>query len=524
MCGGYRVPLVSTAEPGERRKALLVIHGIGNQPPLRVLGAFVQGLSRAMGALRRPVDADSGAAADPARPQALLVRVAGKARPVVRMTLDPPATDQVDVYEYHWAEHAVGGMSAAATFVWLLEVVVAGLDFRRQVPFLLAGAGGGRVWPLLLRQLLQVAGLAAVAGALLVAVLVVSARAGEVLAAIRRAAGLLPELPSVPQAAALVLLVCLVAAVMVLAHDLVIASWEARRARAASSSGGRHPGSKAEADGVPEVWSGMYAPAATRWAVPGMITLFMVVVAAALTSRLVAPQLSDYGTVVATLLREPGVSVALGAVAAVAVARSLLLSHVSDIALYVTSDRLSTRARTRRAILDEGEELLLGLLERGYDGVYVAGHSLGSVVALDLLDRLARREAVGQDTRLRHVRGLLTFGSPLDKVAYFFRQRPAEGEAVRAQLLTFLHGVRRRPDMRDYGPYLLQSPPAPFETLDWLQVHAPGDLLSDRLIHYRVNRRLVLLRFNPLTAHNAYWRDERFYAGALAWLQGAEAP
>ena len=222
---------------------------------------------------------------------------------------------------------------------------------------------------------------------------------------------------------------------------------------------------------------------------------------------------------VLTLLAEPAVSVAAFAVAVLAITRSLLLSHVSDVSLYVTSDRLSSRARTRRAILDEGEELLLDLLDSGYEGVYVAGHSLGSVISLDLLDRLARRHAVGQSLPLARLKGLLTFGSPLDKVAYFFRQRPAEGEAVRAQLLNLLHGVRRRPDMRDYGPYMLVKHEPPFEHIDWLQVHAPGDLLSDRLIHYRVNRRVVLAQFNPLTAHNSYWRDDRFYDAALTWLR-----
>lgn len=417
---------------------------------------------------------------------------------------------ELDVIEYHWAEHAVGGMSAAATFVWLLEVVAAGLDFRRQVPFLMAGARPGRAWPLVLRQLLQVASLAAAAAGLLVALLFVLARAGEALAALKGAAGALPELPSWPQAAALVLLLCLVAALLVLAYDLLFARLEARmvrRADAAWSMAGSG-------------WSGLYGPAATRWSAPGLAVLLLTLVGALLLAHYLRPVLAAYGAVVLTLLAEPSLALAVAALAALLVGRSLLLSHVADIALYVTSDRASARARTRRAILDEGEGLLRDLLNGGYDAVYVAGHSLGSVVALDLLDRLARSNAAGANTDLARLRGLLTFGSPLDKVAYFFRQRPAEGESVRAQLLNRLHGVRRRADMRDHGPYALGPQGQAFEHVDWLQVHAPGDLLSDRLIHYRVDRRLVLRRYNPLTAHNVYWRDDRFYAGALAWLRG----
>ncbi len=495
---------VLTDQQGKRRKALLVIHGIGDQPPLRALGAFVQGLWR---------QARPGMPGEPeaaAAPTAVIVHLAGRSRPLVRLPSSVLGEHELDVVEYHWAEHAVGGMSAGATFGWLLEVVVAGLDFRRQVPFLLAGTSRAAALPLVLRQLLQVAGLAGVASALLVAGLLVGARAGEAWRATRAAVSALPELPTLPVVAALVALFCLVAALLVLGYDLFIARQEARRVRKAHASMG-----SAEA-----AWDGMYAPAAARWSAPGWAVLVAALTGAAWLAHWLRPVLAEYGVALGTLLAEPGVSVGLAALATLLVVRSLLLSHVADIALYVTSDRLSSRARTRRAILDEGEALLRDLLAADYDGVYLAGHSLGSVVALDLLDRMARSGAAGQQEELARVSGLLTFGSPLDKVAYFFRQRPAEGETVRAQLLDRLHGVRRRADMRDHGPYVMAAHEQPFEHVDWLQVHAPGDLLSDRLNHYRVSRRLVLPRYNPLTAHNSYWRDERFFEGALAWLRG----
>lgn len=493
-----------TDQPGKRRKALLVIHGIGNQPPLRILGAVVQGLWREARAAT-PTEEPSVA------PMTVVTAKAGRARPLVRLPASVLGRHELDVLEYHWAEHAVGGMSAVATFGWLLEVVVAGLDFRRQVPFLMAGARPRRAWALVLRQLLQVAGLAGAAATLLVAALLVGARAGEAARAVQVAVRELPELPSLPVVAALVLLLCLVAALLALGRDLLVAQLEARRVR-------RHHAAPTQAGAA---WAGMYGPAAARWTMPGLTVLLATLAASAALGHWLRPVLVDYGVVVATLLREPGVSIGLAALVGVLAARSLLLSHVADIALYVTSDRLSSRARTRRAILDEGEALLRDLLAEGYDEVYVAGHSLGSVVALDLLDRLARGSSPQREPELARLKGLLTFGSPLDKVAYFFRQRPAEGEAVRAQVINHLHGVRRRPDMRDHGPYAMAVTPQPFEELDWLQVHAPGDLLSDRLIHYRVDRQLVLPRYNPFTAHNSYWRDHRFYGGMLSWLRGA---
>lgn len=59
-----------------------------------------------------------------------------------------------------------------------------------------------------------------------------------------------------------------------------------------------------------------------------------------------------------------------------------------------------------------------------YDQVILAGHSLGSVVAYDALDRLSNDLNTGnwrfpKDKRER-LPGLVTFGSPLDKIALFF--------------------------------------------------------------------------------------------------------
>jgi len=42
--------------------------------------------------------------------------------------------------------------------------------------------------------------------------------------------------------------------------------------------------------------------------------------------------------------------------------------------------------------------------------------------------------------QLQKLRGLLTFGSPLDKIYYFFREHVKEDQAIRAQILS-IHAV-----------------------------------------------------------------------------------
>ncbi len=481
-----------------RGAALVVVHGIGAQPPLRTLGLFAQGLARATG----PNGARFGA------PELRAVVVGGRLRPCVRFEERRPggaAPRTVDVFEYHWAEHSVEGMSVFGSFAWLLGVNLAGLDLRRQVPFIAHAAEPGRLGGLLARQLLHVVGLAGLAVALLVVALLSLSGAGGLLAALGAAWNALPALGAL-QAVQLFAFLSLGATLCVLGRDGWLAWREGARV-ARLHAGGNAP-----------AWRGIYAAAARAWRGPALVGTMIVLAALALVAAWARGPLLAFVDALGVLVRQPSVLLSGVGLAVALAARWVLRRYVNDIALYVTSDRVSKRARTRRAILDEGEALLRDLLSGDHDEVYLAGHSLGSVIAVDLLDRLARPPDALADPTLGRLRGLLTFGSPLDKVAYFFRQRPEEGEAVRAQLLSFLHGVRRRGNLRDYGPYQARPYELPFGRLNWWQVHAPGDLLSDRLIHYRVDRRVILRRSNPFTAHGAYWSDATFFRVALDWM------
>ncbi len=84
---------------------------------------------------------------------------------------------------------------------------------------------------------------------------------------------------------------------------------------------------------------------------------------------------------------------------------------------------------------------------KSYDQIIVAGHSLGSVIAYDALNRVI------QETNARRVEkkeaskiiGLVTLGSPLDKLAFFFQVRTDEDKRVQRQILAHLHKFRAYP-------------------------------------------------------------------------------
>ena len=241
-----------------------------------------------------------------------------------------------------------------------------------------------------------------------------------------------------------------------------------------------------------------------------------------------------------------GVVPALAVVWSAWLLRRILVGYLGDIAVYVTADAKAASYAARTAILDQSTIALARLLcddRRGFDQVIVAGHSLGSVIAYDTINELlsrvwAARDQLGRGVEplvqrddLTRLRGLVTFGSPLDKIYYLFREHVRSDQAVRAQILSFLHSYRRGRSGRDYGSFKFTYPPDPkpgappkrgeeplaFPRLDhrfkWLNVWSPMDPVSGPLHFYEVDERRRRW-YVPWwgVAHMRYWSDKAFYA------------
>jgi pimeloyl-ACP methyl ester carboxylesterase len=146
-----------------------------------------------------------------------------------------------------------------------------------------------------------------------------------------------------------------------------------------------------------------------------------------------------------------------------------------------------------------------------FDEVIVVGHSLGSVVAYDVLNEiLARERSNGTHLRCAERTSLfLTFGSPLDKIAFIFRsQRPDELMDIREEL-----AAERQPMLLDARsrPRRWVNLSNPYDwigaDIDYFDLQPRDPAHFERVVYNLVEQHVTT---DPARAHGHYWRRRAF--------------
>jgi hypothetical protein len=199
--------------------------------------------------------------------------------------------------------------------------------------------------------------------------------------------------------------------------------------------------------------------------------------------------------------------------------RGFLLQYVGDVAAYISAHTVSRFNEIRATIQDAAfrtvRDVYFATATKDspplYSNVIMVGHSLGSVIAYDMLNAIIRHDALLD--RPTNAAGrtsmLLTFGSPLDKTAYVFRtQRVREAEvreAAAAAVQSIITDVALRPAR-------------------WVNIWSKADWISGSLDFYdpppqTLDGRMVTNCIDPeattpIAAHTEYW-ENRLLADTL---------
>ncbi len=217
--------------------------------------------------------------------------------------------------------------------------------------------------------------------------------------------------------------------------------------------------------------------------------------------------------------------------------RYAVVEYVGDVVIYVSSFRVSAYQEIRDAIqktvVDVGKQIVAASLPPApldgpyaqnararYDGLIFVGHSLGSVIAYDLINALIVWDATGCQGRHQvaaRIRRFITFGSPLDKTAFLFRTQMREEHDYREALAGLM-----QPLILNYGS---------FRAFPWINLHSHSDPVSGSLAYYDlpegardagpchyIQNELDPAARIPLVAHVQYWNGKCLTDQLLAGL------
>jgi hypothetical protein len=195
--------------------------------------------------------------------------------------------------------------------------------------------------------------------------------------------------------------------------------------------------------------------------------------------------------------------------------RWFLIEFAGDVAIYTSSYKVSAfleiRSKICQTVFDAARAVYQardGDLKTGpfwYDDIFVVGHSLGSVIAYDTLNELIAEDLLSA-TPVKvaaRTRFMLTFGSPLDKIAFVFRTHSSRTHDFREKAAEAV-----QPLIREYR----------FRPDRWVNLWSPMDIISGRLKYYdeidpgegagqRVENLWDREAWVPFAAHTEYWQN-----------------
>jgi hypothetical protein len=215
--------------------------------------------------------------------------------------------------------------------------------------------------------------------------------------------------------------------------------------------------------------------------------------------------------------------------------RTLMVQYAGDVAVYVSGNKLDRFGKVRKQIKKIAQDSLKMIYQAPnddgdgfeYEKIAVVGHSLGSVIAYDTLNKMLTDDSLSQNELQVADRTCLleTFGSPLDKIAFFFTIQGKDSFHIREQLADLVQpliqsypkfrkfpwiNVYSRNDIVSGDLFLFDSPPPPAppagKTTDGPEAAGPSsawvDAEENRVINLADPEAIV-----PLVAHVDYWKN-----------------
>lgn len=231
---------------------------------------------------------------------------------------------------------------------------------------------------------------------------------------------------------------------------------------------------------------------------------------------------------------------------------------LGDISIYNEVNPRSELYNIRKEILNGAVKAIRFLLEPEdeemeklrYQRVVVTGHSLGSQISFDAINRLTHQVHLGEldgydhqgyrinkkgekklfNGQALHISQILdryyTFGSPLDKIAFFLREQCDDSEYIRVQMLQNFHCFKQRTWDSEATKHLKIDTTILrlFDSIQWKNYYHNRDYVSGSLDYYHSLTNVQCNFSNKWYkfTHSNYWYSNEFFGDLLVGVTETE--
>jgi hypothetical protein len=209
----------------------------------------------------------------------------------------------------------------------------------------------------------------------------------------------------------------------------------------------------------------------------------------------------------------------------------VLVQYVGDVSIYVRANKLDRFEEVRSKIKEAARSVAAAVFTAYeprtagvapnflYQEIAVVGHSLGSVIAYDTLNRLMLDDWLcGNALQVaERTKTMVTFGSPLNKTAFLFTIQGKDPLHIRERLACTV-----QPLIISYQK---------FRKLKWINVYSRNDIISGPLKFYdlpgfqdppvpavAVKNVVDKDAAVPIVAHVAYWKNKMVWKELLSQI------
>ncbi|PHR73923.1 MAG: hypothetical protein COA66_02380 [Arcobacter sp.] len=202
-------------------------------------------------------------------------------------------------------------------------------------------------------------------------------------------------------------------------------------------------------------------------------------------------------------------------------------NYITDLVIYTSADTRSKNFNTKNNMINNAIQAIKDLYSDNSE-IILIGHSLGSALMYDCINKINIESNYNNKSKklLKSIKGIVTLGSPINKIRYFFEESSKEEQFIRKQIIDSNRCFRSKDryitsttanDTLNSEKYTIKKIDNNTKNIQWINIYNSYDYISGKLKDYVIeksNNIDITEEINTkdlIKAHDGYWKSDIVY-------------